>query len=806
MNKSRCRVSMAALAAAIVAVLGAFAGVMGGTPQTIVVNGVNDFLAANRIENTDSLDTQYAPIDLGGVYVTNDANKLYIGFSYSKDGWGTCQVGIHMATGTPSGGTTDSWGRKIAWNTAPRKPDYQAYCNMDNAWQELRHWNGSSWALLYSGSNSLGWVITTGFEEVGFNLSDLGLAAGDTVRIEIVTTQDGSTKGPLDCMVNDGNQLSRPSGTTWDVATAVELDSMYTYVVMTAGDAVPPTVTYATGSHSSGSDVTVQAIDVVYSEPVDKTTAETKTNYALSGTVVAIDSVRRDATLLNKVKVYLHSTIAQQASFYGVTVTNVKDLANNTIVASGTTNVGCFFLQKVYFIGHMSYHLLTHTVPPIDTFTVEGDLAPLTFIGCDKGIMTTTGGGTYEKPVIFSLIGQGCGGTPSADSTLQWKFMHQCTEYEPLGTNRYSVLSSVNGPLDTLDYWWGNWDPNDYTAHAIDVIFKVDLSAFSPTVDSVVAINGSELPLNFNVPSITNMADNGVYPDATAGDKIYSKKVRFPSSTFKNMGYKFLYNNRYECTLQGNRGLYLNDAAYDTVGGTLGPLVMPLAYYDRCGTIGHAVKVIFRVATLGMGAPDTIAVNGEPNNQLPHVISWVIPSINRMRDDGVSPDATAGDGIYTVAVTFPDSSGKYVEYKYLHNRTYECATTGNRVIYLDDAYNASSNPQIIDLAYFNSCVTTDVPTETPVVPLALHQNYPNPFNPATVISFVAPSMGRAVLKVYDVKGALVRTLLDDFVAVGEVRVRWDGKDESGRGVSSGVYFYELRIGNERVSRKMVLLR
>jgi len=234
--------------------------------------------------------------------------------------------------------------------------------------------------------------------------------------------------------------------------------------------------------------------------------------------------------------------------------------------------------------------------------------------------------------------------------------------------------------------------------------------------------------------------------------------------------------------------------------------VMPLAYYDRCGTIGRAVKVIFRVATLGFAPGDTVAVNGGPNNQLPPVISWDIPSINRMWDNGVAPDVTAGDRTYTVAVTFPDSSNRYVEYKYLRNSTYECLTQSNRYIYIDDASDAAGNPQIIDLDFFHSCDATGVPEGTPPAPLALRQNYPNPFNPVTVISFNSPSIGRAVLKVYDVKGALVKTLLDDFVAVGEVSVRWDGKDESGKRVNSGVYFYELRLGGERVSRKMVLLR
>ncbi|MDD3642932.1 MAG: hypothetical protein PHQ19_05680, partial [Candidatus Krumholzibacteria bacterium] len=182
--------------------------VIAAVPQTIVVDGANDFLAANLVD-ADGGDTQHVPIDLDSVFITNDSNKLYIGFGYDKDGWTNNQLGIAISTGQ-TGGTTDPWGHAIAWNTAPHKPDYHAYCNMDNSWQELRQWNGgtTSWDLIYSGTGSLGWVNNTGFEEVGFALSDLGLTAGDTVYIEIISTQNGGTKGPLDLVAGDAEQLS----------------------------------------------------------------------------------------------------------------------------------------------------------------------------------------------------------------------------------------------------------------------------------------------------------------------------------------------------------------------------------------------------------------------------------------------------------------------------------------------------------------------------------------------------------------------------------------------------------------------
>ncbi|HSG27302.1 MAG TPA: hypothetical protein VLA34_02390, partial [Candidatus Krumholzibacterium sp.] len=185
------------------------------TPQTITVDGSNDFLPVN-LKDIDGGDTEHVPIDLDSLFITNDANKLFIGFYYDKDGWSNNQVGLMFAVNSVTGGTTDAWGHAVAWNTAPKRPKFQAYCNMDNSWQELRSWNagGGTWDLLYSGTNSLGWITGTGFQEMGLNLSDFGVTAGDTVFIEIVSTQAGSTKGPLDTYFNDGDQLSRPSGTT----------------------------------------------------------------------------------------------------------------------------------------------------------------------------------------------------------------------------------------------------------------------------------------------------------------------------------------------------------------------------------------------------------------------------------------------------------------------------------------------------------------------------------------------------------------------------------------------------------------
>ena len=98
--------------------------------------------------------------------------------------------------------------------------------------------------------------------------------------------------------------------------------------------------------------------------------------------------------------------------------------------------------------------------------------------------------------------------------------------------------------------------------------------------------------------------------------------------------------------------------------------------------------------------------------------------------------------------------------------------------------------------------------EAPPARTALLANLPNPFNPSTTLRFdlggAAPQ--RARLRVYDVEGRLVRTVLDRTLSPGRYAQPWDGRDDSGRSAASGVYLYRLDTPAEGLSRKMVLVR
>lgn len=92
--------------------------------------------------------------------------------------------------------------------------------------------------------------------------------------------------------------------------------------------------------------------------------------------------------------------------------------------------------------------------------------------------------------------------------------------------------------------------------------------------------------------------------------------------------------------------------------------------------------------------------------------------------------------------------------------------------------------------------------------LATHvkQNWPNPFNPRTTIAYDVGVPGKVTIRVYDAGGRRVATLVDRVHAPGSYRVLWDGTDDRGRTLSSGVYFYQLETGSVRDSRKLLLLK
>jgi hypothetical protein len=95
-----------------------------------------------------------------------------------------------------------------------------------------------------------------------------------------------------------------------------------------------------------------------------------------------------------------------------------------------------------------------------------------------------------------------------------------------------------------------------------------------------------------------------------------------------------------------------------------------------------------------------------------------------------------------------------------------------------------------------------------VVPrvLDLQDNYPNPFNPTTTIGFGLPQQERVVLEIFDIKGRLISRLVNETRPAGFYSVVWNGTDDAGTPVASGVYYYRLAAGDLTRAKQMVLLK
>ncbi|MDZ7375525.1 MAG: T9SS type A sorting domain-containing protein, partial [candidate division KSB1 bacterium] len=88
----------------------------------------------------------------------------------------------------------------------------------------------------------------------------------------------------------------------------------------------------------------------------------------------------------------------------------------------------------------------------------------------------------------------------------------------------------------------------------------------------------------------------------------------------------------------------------------------------------------------------------------------------------------------------------------------------------------------------------------------LWQNYPNPFNTQTSIKYEIPTDGQVKIMISNVLGRKIKTLVDEFHKAGFYTIYWDGRDDLGESVVSGIYFYSLITPTERLTRKMVIAR
>ncbi len=209
-------------------------------------------------------------------------------------------------------------------------------------------------------------------------------------------------------------------------------------------------------------------------------------------------------------------------------------------------------------------------------------------------------------------------------------------------------------------------------------------------------------------------------------------------------------------------------------------------------------------------SPLVLAVPGNPVFQ--NVVDWIAyggcPRPNNIDAVVALPGATR-----LAEFTDPAAHGGAYGYSAATINTYN---PSNRIVSLPyDLMDVYTNPNKVGspladrtmilsdvLEYFGLYLGASPVPEANLFAVA---NYPNPFNPSTKISYVVPQAGHLCLKVFNVRGELVRTLIDGQVE-SSGHVMWDGANNQGGAAASGVYFYEARLGNEVQVKKMALIK
>lgn len=134
----------------------------------------------------------------------------------------------------------------------------------------------------------------------------------------------------------------------------------------------------------------------------------------------------------------------------------------------------------------------------------------------------------------------------------------------------------------------------------------------------------------------------------------------------------------------------------------------------------------------------------------------------------------------------------------------DTATNGHSYKKITTAWEPITEGEVMIHAIFDTAVSNEDDV-APVIVLDAN-NYPNPFNPETTISFSLPTSGATSLQIFNLKGQLVRSLVNRDMAAGTQRVVWNGMDDNNNPVSSGLYFYQVNNAGKSITRKMLLAK
>ena len=410
--------------------------------------------------------------------------------------------------------------------------------------------------------------------------------------------------------------------------------------------------------------------------------------------------------------------------------------------------------------------------------------------------------------------------------SLIFKYVHSPDVWEATGNRTLTVASGAN----LTSACWEDvcvYKPTKTIPVTFSVNMKTEKKSptfFNPLVDSV-SVRGS-----FNGWGETRMT-----PLADSTD-IYRVVVPIEVEFDEKISFKFFYSpgtwevNNLTDKTQNDRYFIVNQSVFDSASFSYAAyfnndtLRIPHGLQDpfitfTCNTNGTSIinaptgTEFKTIHMAGGNSPLQWPGSGWPDQDITKVI--------QLFDDGTHEDKIAGDKIFTCEIRFPQYYSKYsLQYRYAANwglPTNGGSNDNETVGALNKTFiwnYLTATAEIKDT--FGIIHTTDVTKveklgNTTPTNFKLDQNYPNPFNPETIISWQLAVGSFVTVKIYDVLGNEVATLVNEEQATGTYQVSFNTQQTPPRAdnhqqLSSGIYFYQLRAGDFVQTKKMILLR
>jgi subtilisin family serine protease len=323
-------------------------------------------------------------------------------------------------------------------------------------------------------------------------------------------------------------------------------------------------------------------------------------------------------------------------------------------------------------------------------------------------------------------------------------------------------------------------------------------------VDFIGSLNeGRESDFIYTTCNIYNHQNTMIY----SGNLDYSNEVNIPSGQYR---IEIINNNYFFENMQGTS--IMNNWCDLTRIDANPPSLTSLKIYNSRGIPNYQLEHN-ESATLKFSAKDYLHINSWKQIYQPIVSDSTRLYYKKYGTDGWIPiaitadleDTSSIDGIYGTNFTGILYSAD------LTGLTGEDSSAYGIKIYLEDQ-SGNVAEWILDPAF--KVGNFDTPTividnqEQALIPqkFALYQNYPNPFNPSTTISFALPKREMVKIKIYDILGREIHTLVNKTMQPGIKKVDWDGRNKQGNPVPTGMYFYKLEAGEYHDIRKMLMIK